>query len=259
MIQNQKLDWDLAKLCSEISGASYLPKDEFKEFLLSKNIKTIPRMFDNNGAEAYCFRLNADTVVISFRGTEIIADNWSDVLADIKAWPTSSDTAGDIHAGFKGHVDKIYPSIYAYIKSRFLNRDRDTILVTGHSLGGAMAAICASRLYQHRYKVKLFTYGCPRVGSKTWAEQFANIEAYRFQNNNDIVCTVPPFGLYSHVGQLYYMDYAGHIHKKISTWARIWDSIRGRIKAYSKLEIFDSIYDHDITRYKNKIEQNIQR
>lgn len=75
------------------------------------------------------------------------------------------------------------------------------LYVTGHSLGGAMATICASRLSAQGMNVEgLYTYGSPRVGD---GEFVANLKVnhFRFVNNNDAVPKVPPqvFG-YRHHG-----------------------------------------------------------
>ena len=65
------------------------------------------------------------------------------------------------------------------------------IHVTGHSLGGAMATICAKRLSEEYENVHcLYTYGSPRVGNPKWCKSH-KVSHYRFQNNNDMVCKVP--------------------------------------------------------------------
>ena len=85
--------------------------------------------------------------------------------------------------------------------------------------------------------------------------QFENIAAYRFVNTNDIVCTVPPFGLYTHVGELHYMSYKGIILTKTSWWQRMGDKFRGRLRAWQKRQLFSGIYDHMGSRYIKKIKQ----
>ena len=54
--------------------------------------------------------------MLAFRGTE--PTSFGDILADIKAWPADSETQGNVHAGFKGEVDKLWPSITKRIKNR---------------------------------------------------------------------------------------------------------------------------------------------
>ena len=171
-------------------------------------------------------------------------------IADIKAWPSESDTVGNVHSGFKGELDKIYPDISKWLKNKNKN-----LVITGHSLGAAMATLFASRQETKGYDVKLYTFGSPRVGNDEWAEQFANIEAYRFVNNNDIVCTVPPFGYYTHVGELHYMSYTGKIMLGTTWYQRLHDKLRGRVRAWSKRQFFSGIYDHLGMRYIKKIKK----
>ena len=127
------------------------------------------------------------------------------------------------------------------------------IVVTGHSLGAAMATICASRLHELGADLVLYTFGSPRVGDNIWARQFDDIEAYRIVNNNDIVCRVPPFGYYSHVGFLHYITYDQHIKTDMTSWQMFKDRLKGIFKALSKFQPFDAVYDHPGKQYVNKI------
>jgi len=117
-----------------------------------------------------------------------------------------------------------------------------------------MATIVISRLVELGYKnVVLYTYGSPRVGDREWGKQFDNIEAYRFVNNNDIVCQVPPFGYYSHIGKLYYMTYDMKIKTNMTWFQRFLDKGKGKMKAWSKFQLFDGLYDHLGSKYIKRI------
>jgi len=245
----KKIDLELAKICSEFCEQAYKGPEEFKKFLFTRVIMhTQLKFFDNDGAQAYGIVM-PDQVVIIFRGTE--PGELSDILADIKAWRSDSDTVGEVHAGFKGELDKISPEINKWIKQF----EGTKLVITGHSLGAAMATLFTARLNKRGGDVVLYTYGSPRAGNIEWSRQFENIEAYRFVNTNDIVCTVPPFGFYTHVGELHYMSYKGTILTKTSWWQRMGDKIRGRLRAWQKRQLFSGIYDHMGSRYIKKIKQ----
>ena len=68
--------------------------------------------------------------------------------------------------------------------------------VTGHSLGGALATLCALQLKKSvpAASVSLFTYGCPRVGDQTFAnfiESSLGSNSYRVTHLNDPVPRLP--------------------------------------------------------------------
>lgn len=244
-----KIDYNTARVCAELSEECYYGPEKFKRYLFERVIMhTELRYFDVDGAQAYGIVM-PDFTMIVFRGTQ--PTEFSDIVADIKAWPSESETIGNVHSGFKGELDKIYPEITRWMGSV----KNKKLVITGHSLGAGMATLFATREYQRGANVSLYTFGSPRVGNDEWAEQFANIEAYRFVNNNDIVCTVPPFGYYTHVGELHYMSYTGKIMLGTTWYQRLHDKIRGRFRAWRKRQLFSGIYDHLGMRYIKKIKQ----
>jgi predicted lipase len=70
-----------------------------------------------------------------------------------------------------------------------------SLLVTGHSLGGAVSTISTADLYTSKYSEKftswtVYTIGQPRVGNDIfakWVSGFKGIDFYRVVNENDIV------------------------------------------------------------------------
>jgi len=245
---SNNIDWNLAELCIDISKIVYEEKSKVENFLKSKEIKySSIKFFQKENAQGYGIVM-PDYVIVAFRGTE--GTQMGDILADIKAWPSASDTVGAVHSGFKTELDKLYPEVIKWLGKKLTTKK---IVITGHSLGAAMATICASRFHQEGADLVLYTYGSPRVGNREWGEQFDNIEAYRFVNNNDIVCRVPPFGYYSHIGQLEYITYDLHIRTKVSWFQRFKDRMKGTFKAFSKFQFFDGLYDHFGTQYSKKI------
>ena len=70
------------------------------------------------------------------------------------------------------------------------------VLVTGHSLGGAMAMICGMELKRvfQAIKLEIHTFGAPRIGTKQLAHHINNkIEnVYRVVRNRDIIPHLPP-------------------------------------------------------------------
>ena len=247
-MKNKTINWDLAELCAWICEYAYEDTDAMKKFLTDKKIKhTNLKFFEVGNSQAYGITMH-DYIVIAFRGTE--PTQFSDIIADIKAWPADAETKGHVHSGFKGELDKLYPNIRKWLGKKVTTKK---LVITGHSLGAAMATICTSRFHALGANQVLYTYGCPRTGNKEWGEQFKDIEAYRFVNNNDIVPQVPPFGYYHHIGELYYMSYTNKISNNMSYFQRLKDKLRGRCRAWSKFQFFDNLYDHLGAHYIKKI------
>ena len=202
---------------------------------------------NKNGAQCYVVWNDTDAV-ICFRGTE--PKEMSDIKADLNAIQRQGlHNKGDVHGGFQGEINKLWDLIVEKIDELKNHK----IYITGHSLGGAMATICAKRLQEQQVEVQcLYTYGSPRVGDKRWVKSL-QIPHYRFQNNNDVVCKVPFWIMgYRHHGKNVYIGYNGKI-AKMNMWRRFIDSMRGRFKAWSKWQLFDGIYDHNITSYTKRV------
>ncbi|MDD9270578.1 lipase family protein [Paenibacillus sp. GCM10023248] len=144
--------------------------------------------------EAYGFIAQSDgQIIIVFRGTNTASDWVSDVIARQSTYPYAKD-GGLVHKGF---LD-IYNSARRQIMATIVKLNpRKTLYLTGHSLGGALAALCAVDLatVTKFREPSIYTYGSPRVGNPAFASLFNRRTGphYRIYNTNDIVPELPPF------------------------------------------------------------------
>lgn len=230
-----------ALLFAELSMIAY--NDEAEATRAAAEIGfTDVTFFDNRGAQAYRFR-NRHNSVIACRGTE--PNEWTDIRADVDAVSVLAETAGKVHRGFKREVDNLWPML-----ETSLMNNKQPVYFTGHSLGGAMAKICAGRcLLSHvaTNPQQLFTYGSPRVGNRSYVN-FVTLDHYRFVNNNDIVTRAPPmwFG-YQHSGHEVYFNRNGDI-KQYGYLMKRRDRWRGFLSELMRWKI-DHLGDHSIHRY----------
>ena len=229
-----------------LSGLAYgEPSEVNKKFRKHGFYDT--KFCNKQGAQCYIVWNDTDAV-ICFRGTE--PKEMSDIKADLNAIQRKGlHNTGDVHGGFQGEMNKVWDDLNFTIADI---QDRN-IHITGHSLGGAMATICAKRLQEEGIHPHcLYTYGSPRVGDKNWVSTL-QVDHYRFQNNNDVVCKVPFWIMgYRHHGKNIYIGFDGTI-SKMNIWKRFLDSMRGRFRAWSKRQFFDGVYDHDITKYAKRV------
>ena len=215
-------------------------KNKFKSFGF-----TVVEFFDINGAQAYLLKDTNGIHVLSFRGTEV--SQKSDILADLKAGKNIEACGGKVHVGFKGEINKIWPAIEKAIANI------DTLYVTGHSLGAAMATIAASRMQSK--VTALVTFGSPRVGNLEFVNSLM-VTHYRVQNNCDDVTKVP-FRLsgFRHHGTHKYMNYYGEF-RDLTPWQRVKDMARSRLRARAKGQKFIGVFDHLMANYIAKLEKS---
>jgi triacylglycerol lipase len=199
-------------------------------------------LLDNDGSQAFRFR-NAHDCVIACRGTE--TNEWNDIQADVNVGTVLAETAGRVHRGFKREVDDLWPMIEQVLSSQPLS-----LWFCGHSLGGAMATICAARCW-HSYTCsnprELYSYGSPRVGDQTYVDE-ADVVHYRVVNNNDFVTRLPPTWLgYRHTGQEVYFDRHDRL-RVLDCWALWKDRWVGVLYGLLRGDL-DLLSDHSIHRY----------
>lgn len=198
--------------------------------------------YDRDGSQAYRARNDRDCV-IACRGTQ--PNEWNDIRADANAASVLAETTGRVHRGFKREVDDLWPML-----ETALEENDEPLWFCGHSLGGAMATICAGRCILSHIEsnpTELYTFGSPRVGNKRYVN-FVKLKHYRFVNNNDIVTRVPPAWLgYRHNGAEVYLDHEGKI-RKLGRASRRRDQLTGFLQSLLRWRI-DHFDDHSIHRY----------
>lgn len=110
--------------------------------------------------------VDADCIVIAFRGTSSLRDFLTD--ADCLR---AKVTCGQVHQGFW----EAWLGVKEAIKAQIPNFEGKRIYVTGHSLGGALAIICAKYLAVEQQDVcGVYAFGAPRVGDKQFQVNYNN-------------------------------------------------------------------------------------
>ena len=185
-------------LCSKLA---YKPQnDTARKKLAEHGFKC---HFLNCGDTQGFIAFNQDAVVLTFRGTESIADWMTDSYALLTPM---EEVSGKVHSGFLWALDLVWDDILQILQK--VQKNSQPLWITGHSLGGALATLAAIRLAMNLDKPinGVYTFGQPRVCDRNLARllnQELKTRFFRFVNNNDIVTRLPTREMnYSHVGRL---------------------------------------------------------
>lgn len=247
---DQLSELERSLLFAEMSMLAYLRDHEAQPVLLEVGFQSVTYV-ERDGAQAYELG-NQHDVVIVCRGTE--PNEWNDVKADANAFTVVAETVGRVHRGFKREVDDIWPELEATLG----DETRD-VWFAGHSLGGAMAQLCAARCRLSHIAAnpsEVQTFGSPRVATKRYLRH-AEVPHVRWVNNNDIVTRVPPRWLrYRHDGKRMYLDRNGEIadmsprQRSQDRWIGFRDGLHDRR--------FDHFSDHAISAYVDHIRRAVE-
>ena len=176
---------------------------------------------------------NNNTYYIIFRGSRL--GNWYDNLR-IKQYILpymNMKSRIRVHKGFMDAYKSMRLSIIKWIEFDMdlgltNNYKLQPIIVGGHSLGGALATLCAVDLQYNftQLRVSCVTLGSPRVGNFWFYKSYNKRvpKTVRIVHGNDIVTRLPPAWLfYKHVGKRL------HQGNKWKFWLLPWGSIRDHL------------------------------
>lgn len=143
------------------------------------------------------YQPSINAIIVSFRGSEDLA-NWVTNL-DAVRMNYGKCSGCSVHEGFYKAEQGVYSTVYDEV-SRLVNEYPSyQIVVTGHSLGAALATLTALDLVgDFGSKVNLYNYGCPRLFNQAAADWSSsgvlNIGARR-THYKDIVVHSPPYAM----------------------------------------------------------------
>ncbi len=151
----------------------------------------------------YCVNITDSTVTIVFRGTDSKSE-WASNFAFCRKKIPYENTKSEIrvHSGF---IDAYNNELVRDRIHKLIPHKPCRVVVTGHSRGAALAALCGVDLQYNfpHLDIAVYLFGCPRVGNKAFAKSYNKrvCRTVRVQNGNDIVTKLPPafFG-YRHAG-----------------------------------------------------------
>uniref|UniRef100_A0AC34R0X9 Fungal lipase-like domain-containing protein n=1 Tax=Panagrolaimus sp. JU765 TaxID=591449 RepID=A0AC34R0X9_9BILA len=152
-------------------------------------------------------------IILSFRGSIDDAQILEEGLQELLDPPSPFIGGGGVNKYFLDGFNKLWN---AGMKNDFISLKNGNpgyeLWVTGHSLGAAMASIAAATISKLGYftsdKIKLVTYGEPRVGNADYAAAVDKLVPYAFRvvHDHDLVPHLPLKGV------------LGYTHHKSEVW-----------------------------------------
>ena len=126
-----------------------------------------------------------------------------------------------MHKGFRAALEDVWKTLHTHYKKHGVGKQ---LLVTGHSLGAALATLYSDRIAD--MNSACYTFGSPRVGCSLFAQLFNERinNSFRYVNDNDPVPCVPSSLTYEHVKGLKWLN-EDVVKNEIQVW-RFWRFIK---------------------------------
>lgn len=245
---------------------------QFSEFAY-KDVKDGYKINDTSTVVSVIHGENTDTIVyiihealhnnifIAWRGTESIKDWLTD--ASIRKVKFFGDNCKlKVHGGFYDCYSEVRARLLSSLYRQFNNFKANAVIVTGHSLGGALATISAFDISKNNNinkdtalkNICSFTYGSPRVGNFTFKTEYNKVvpNTYRFIHDVDIVPRVPKIDFRHVAGMGTYVNSNGKIFKWYGT---LWSRLSWYLRVFISNIDMESFKDHSIADYVKAVEK----
>lgn len=143
------------------------------------------------------------SALVAFRGTQ--PDDIRHLATNLEAQQVDwTESGGRAHAGFAKATRGVLPQLLDWLAGEGSPRSR--LVLTGHSLGAALATLSATILKPDL----LVTLGSPRVGDADFVAVLAGINIVRLVDGCDVVTQLPPaLSFYAHAGAVTYITCVG--------------------------------------------------
>jgi feruloyl esterase len=123
--------------------------------------------------------------------------------------PYPGVNGAQVHRGFSEAFDAVSPLVISSVQDLLLAHPTAKIVITGHSLGAALATFAAvnvkTKLNIPASKITFYTFGSPRTGNQAFTDYlyslYPNGGCQRVTHYNDVVPHLPPTVLgFNHIG-----------------------------------------------------------
>lgn len=139
-------------------------------------------------------------VVVAWEGTD--SSSLGSLLHDIEAVPVPANSifglpqGAVLYGGWQDQFLRNWQSVQSALQEVLRITKQNTVIVTGHSQGGALCQLAALAIYHAFGDIvdKVIAYASPRVGNQVYANYMSSVFSYRYvgvTNGQDWVYDVP--------------------------------------------------------------------
>lgn len=278
-----KTELEKAKFCAELCHAVYDPDLHQNPKRILNVVSGIDtdkqfKYFGNAGIDTQAFVLKKDdTVFVVFKGTE---KTW-DWIVNLYLKFTNDMKVGSYHSGFMLASRLSFDEVGTHFISVLKAYPNSKVVLTGHSLGGAMATMYAYILKKDHPSIEIesvVTFGQPRCGNFKFTDYLNSLKLdyKRFVNKGDYIADVPiPFrrGLWSHSGTGFVLSDSAMLLESVNYESTIsfhyltpliaiyqlLKSKNFKVKEIKKEERKKISSNHEMPLYIKRIEEEIAR
>jgi len=180
--------WDCGEPCAALSNVTFLQS--------GGNEGTIPLYYIAHDG-------NDQSLVVAHEGTDpkellsILNDaEFGLVPLNASRFPQTAGQNITVHDGFQQTFERTADGLLAGVMSGLASTGVKKVVVTGHSLGAALATMTGAMIkgaVDPSVDVSVTGFGLPRGGNQAWADFLDSAVGVNFMTNqNDPVPTVPP-------------------------------------------------------------------
>lgn len=192
-------------ICAMSSMAAYSGDDGafVRKTLTSRGFKINQLLPDSGSTNVKAYLIDKEfpdgrkMKIFVVAGTEDMKDAEVDAKVGRTALHEGEEFQNDpqkifVHKGFRDYADNaLSEGVAEFLIDELQNNPNETLYLTGHSLGGAVALMTAVRLADagvDKSRMKVISFGAPSVGNHAFAENYSDkIDLTRVVMSGDIV------------------------------------------------------------------------
>ncbi|CAZ80416.1 unnamed protein product [Tuber melanosporum] len=175
--------------------------------ITTNNITTILEFANTQDADTTGLVARDDTVksiVISIRGSSSLRNWLANIQAKLKKVPEICPGC-EVHSGFYEAMQEALPAVVKSVEELKRENPGYTVVVVGHSLGGAIATLMAEEIRRGGVEVDLYTFGAPRIGNEELST-FISKSGTNFRVTHTVPRLPPVILGYQHISPEYWIS-----------------------------------------------------